>query len=79
MQIYFLLDAKLSAVPFAAFKFEESVLIEKALIAQAPSLLSLEYAEKLWQDIWHNIDHSLKVRLWRNLSFTVRLFFCFDF
>ena len=51
MQIYFVPDPSLSAVPFGALKFKGKYLIEKAAVAQASSLQSLDRAREQWQAI----------------------------
>ena len=51
MQIYFLPDASLEAVPFGAFKFGDQFLIEKVPVGQASSLRTLGHARLRWEDI----------------------------
>ena len=51
LQIYFLPDPSLSSVPFCAFKAGEHFVIEKALVAQASSLRTLDCARIRWDAI----------------------------
>ena len=51
LQIYFLPDSTLSPVPFSAFPVGDRFLIERAFVAQAASLRTLDCARKRWDDI----------------------------
>ena len=51
LQIYFLPDPSLSSIPFCALKTGGHYLIEKALVAQASSLRTLDCARVKWEAI----------------------------
>lgn len=51
LQIYFLPDAELSAIPFLALKLGGQFLTEKATVVQAPSIDALDSARKGWDDL----------------------------
>ena len=51
LQIYFLPDPFLSSIPFSALKVGKRFLIERALVAQASSLRTLDCARIRWDAI----------------------------
>ena len=51
LQIYFLPDSTLSPVPFSAFLVGDRFLIQRASVAQAASLRTLDRTRKRWNDI----------------------------
>lgn len=50
MQIYFLLDSTLSAIPFGAFELEGGLLVGKAAVGQSSSLHGLKFEMDTWGD-----------------------------
>ena len=63
LQIYFLPDPALSSIPFCALKVGDRFLIEKALVAQASSLCTLDYARVRWDTICNEPQPSSEVGL----------------
>ena len=61
LQIYFVPDPDLSFVPFCALKTGEHFLIEKALVAQASSLRTLDCARLRWDTICNEAQLPSKV------------------
>lgn len=52
IQVYFIPDPVLSSIPFAAFKVGwRHFLIQKAPVAQAPSLHALFWSQSQWKSI----------------------------
>lgn len=51
LQIYFIPDPSLSFIPFCALKVGGHYLIEKAVVAQASSLRTLDCARVRWEAI----------------------------
>lgn len=50
MQIYFLSDHELSAIPFGAFELEGGFLMEKVAVGQSSSLHGLRFEIDEWGD-----------------------------
>ena len=59
LQIYFLPDPFLSSIPFSALKVGKRFLIERALVAQASSLRTLDCARIRWDAICSEPPSSL--------------------